>query len=130
MRLHSLAIHVASLVLCVLPVQAALAQQGGSAKPLQTFLDRQIDGRLGIGVSVGIGDQQGTQIFSAGKLGNGTDQAVDGDTLFEIGSITKTFTALLLEDMVARDEMKFDDPVKKYLPDSVALPSRNGRQIT
>ena len=53
-----------------------------------------------VGIRVGIVDGQGTNIISYGKLDNGTDQAVNGDTAFEIGSITKTFTALLLQNMV------------------------------
>jgi len=55
---------------------------------------------------------------------------VNGDTLFEIGSITKTFTALLLQDRVERGEMSLDDPVAKYLPNSVTMPTRGGKQIT
>src|SRR5579859_2191638 len=68
---------------------------------------------------IGLADQSGNRIFSAGKLNNGTDREVNGDTLFEIGSVTKTFTTLLLVDMVQRGEMKLDDPVAKYLPESV-----------
>src|SRR4051812_37065034 len=82
------------------------------------------------GVVVGIVDEHGSTIVSYGKLGNGTDQHVDGETLFEIGSITKTFTVLLLQDMVARGQMNLDDPVAKYLPATVKTPSRNGKQIT
>lgn len=81
-------------------------------------------------IVVGLVDEHGPQILSAGKLDNGTDREPDGDTLFEIGSITKTFTVLLLEDMVQRGEMKLDDPVEKYLPDSVKVPRRNGKKIT
>src|SRR5438105_10431416 len=55
---------------------------------------------------------------------------MDGDTLFAIGSITKVFTALLLQDMIERGEMKLDDPVKKYLPDSVKMPAYQGKEIT
>jgi D-alanyl-D-alanine-carboxypeptidase/D-alanyl-D-alanine-endopeptidase len=55
---------------------------------------------------------------------------VNGDTLFEIGSITKVFTRLLLHDMVARGEMNLDDPAQKYLPASVRMPTRHGKQIT
>src|SRR5437762_2578049 len=40
---------------------------------------------------IGLADQSGNRIFSAGKLDNGTDRDVNGDTLFEIGSVTKTF---------------------------------------
>jgi len=52
------------------------------------------------------------------------------ETIFEIGSATKTFTALLLLDMVERGEMKLDDPVAMYLPKSVKVPSHGGREIT
>jgi CubicO group peptidase (beta-lactamase class C family) len=54
----------------------------------------------------------------------------DGNTVFEIGSVTKVFTGLLLSQMVSRGEARFDQPVGELLPDSVTVPSRNGRQIT
>lgn len=56
--------------------------------------------------------------------------ALDGNTVFEIGSITKVFTASVLADMVAKGEVRLDDPVAKFLPASVRVPSRNGTQIT
>ena len=55
---------------------------------------------------------------------------LDANTMFEIGSITKVFTSTLLSEMVARGEVKLDDPISKYLPASVRAPSRNGKQIT
>jgi len=55
--------------------------------------------------------------------------ALDGDTVFEIMSITKVLTAFLLTDMAARGEVTFDDPVTKYLPSKVKLNER-GRPIT
>ena len=51
------------------------------------------------------------------------------DTMFEIGPITKVFTSLLLADMAERVEVMLDDPVARYLPKGVTVPSRNGRQI-
>ncbi|MGD0519369.1 MAG: serine hydrolase domain-containing protein, partial [Thermoguttaceae bacterium] len=86
--------------------------------------------KVNAGIVVGIVDEHGSSIISYGKLDNGTDQEVNGDTLFEIASVTKTFTALLLQDMIERGEMKLDDPVAKYLPKSVTIPSRNGKEIT
>jgi len=82
------------------------------------------------GMVIGLVDERGSRIFSAGKLDNATNGEVNGDTVFEIGSITKTFTALLLLDMVKRGEMNLDDPVAKYLPASVSVPARDGKQIT
>lgn len=51
-------------------------------------------------------------------------------SVFEIGSVTKTFTGTLLADMVARDEVALDDPVSMYLPVEVTVPSLGGRRIT
>src|SRR5213594_1881267 len=79
---------------------------------------------------IGLADERGNRIFSAGKLDNGTDRAVDGDTVFSIGSVSKTFTALLLQDAVEREEMKLDDPVAKYLPTSIKMPTHAGKEIT
>ncbi|MEV5982527.1 serine hydrolase domain-containing protein [Streptomyces sp. NPDC052114] len=53
----------------------------------------------------------------------------DPDTRFEIGSLTKTFTALLLADMVARGEVAYDDPVGRFLP-RTAVPYLDGEAIT
>src|SRR5437667_5968696 len=50
------------------------------------------------GMVIGLIDEHGSRVFSAGKLDNGSDQTVDGDTVFELGSVTKVFTALLLLD--------------------------------
>lgn len=50
--------------------------------------------------------------------------------MFEIGSVTKTFTATLLADMVKRGQVSLDDPISKYLPDTVVVPSRGGKTIT
>src|SRR5580765_982697 len=45
--------------------------------------------KLGVGFAVGIVDTNGPRVIGHGKLDNGTDREVDGDTVFEIGSITK-----------------------------------------
>lgn len=87
-------------------------------------------GRIDGGCVVGLVDEHGSRVVSYGKMDNGTDQKIDGDTLFEIGSVTKTFTALLLADMVEHGQMKLDDPVAKYLPMAVSVPTRHGKEIT
>jgi CubicO group peptidase (beta-lactamase class C family) len=79
---------------------------------------------------VGLVDESGSRVFAAGALGNGTDGRPDGDTVFFIGSVSKTFTALLLLDMVERGEVRLDDHVAKYLPTSVVLPKHGDKAIT
>jgi serine-type D-Ala-D-Ala carboxypeptidase/endopeptidase len=75
-----------------------------------------------------IGPDGKSRVFAYGA--SGTARPIDANSVFEIGSITKTFTAAILADMVAKGEVKLDDPVSKYLPPSVRIPSRNGREIT
>lgn len=51
-------------------------------------------------------------------------------TLFEIGSVTKTFTGLLLADAIERGLMQPDDPLRSFLPDSLAWSAPDGAPIT
>lgn len=74
-------------------------------------------------------DSAREKIVTYGQSGSAVDQ-LDRDTVFEIGSITKVFTALLLTEMVTRGEVALDDPVSKFLPGTVKIPDRNGKQIT
>jgi len=69
-------------------------------------------------------------VIAAGHMSGADARVPDADTVFEIGSITKVFTSLVLADMIEKSEVKPDDPVAKFLPASVHVPSRNGRQIT
>lgn len=124
--------YVVCCVLTIVSAQIAVAQNTFSDSEraaLQSFLDEHIGG-TNAAMVVGLVDEQGSKVFAAGKLDNGTANVVDGDSVFFIGSVTKTFTALLLLDMVARSEMKLDDPVAKYVPSRVRTPNYKGREIT
>lgn len=82
-----------------------------------------------IGMVVGLISAEGTRIIGYGRFGPGDDRVPDGDTVFEIGSITKTFTGTLLADMSLKGELSIDDPVKKHLPAGTKIPTRGGREI-
>jgi serine-type D-Ala-D-Ala carboxypeptidase/endopeptidase len=84
----------------------------------------------GIGIVVGVVGPQGRRVISYGHLNQGDPRPLDGDTGFEIGSVSKVFTALLLADMVRKGEVALTDPVAKYLPAGVKVPERNGHSIT
>ncbi len=84
----------------------------------------------GIGIVVGVVGPHGRRVISYGHLDRGDPRPLAGDTVFEIGSVGKVFTALLLADMVRRGEVALADPVAKYLPAGVKIPERNGHAIT
>jgi CubicO group peptidase (beta-lactamase class C family) len=85
--------------------------------------------RNGVGIVVGVIEPDGRRVVTSGKAGASDARPLDGDTVFQIGSVTKVFTGLLLADMVRRGEVKIDDPAAKYLPPGVRMPER-GRPIT
>ena len=86
--------------------------------------------KQGVGIVVGLIDAHGRRFISEGSFDQVDDRPVGHDTLFEMGSITKVFTATLLTQAVERGEVKLSDPVAKYLPASVHVPERGGKQIT
>jgi serine-type D-Ala-D-Ala carboxypeptidase/endopeptidase len=86
--------------------------------------------RQSVGIVVGVIEPRGRRIIAYGNLDKVDKRPVDGDTIFELGSVTKVFTALLLADMVHRGEVGLTDPVAQYLPAEVKMPERGGRQIT
>ena len=86
--------------------------------------------RQSVGIVVGVIEPEGRRIVSHGVADAASKRAVDGDTVYEIGSVTKVFTSLLLADAVARGEVALTDPVAKYLPSTVNVPERGGKKIT
>ncbi|MEX0724773.1 MAG: serine hydrolase domain-containing protein [Planctomycetaceae bacterium] len=84
-----------------------------------------------LGLVVGITQSTGREILGYGHVTlAGERQTPDGETLFEIGSITKAFTGTLLADQVLAGTVRLDDPVQKHLPDGLTVPRRNDRDIT
>ncbi len=101
-----------------------------SASDLQSVLDKDLaealkTGQLapstGAGVSIAVVDHGVRRVFSYGTAKAGS--------IFEIGSITKTFTGLILSQMVEQGKVRFSDPVRELLPPGiVAKPA--GDEIT
>src|SRR4029077_6063069 len=95
---------------------------------IRTILAERVgESEKAVGIVVGIIDPQGRRIISYGHRNGGDARPVDGDTVFEIASVTKVFTALLLADMVEKNEVALSDPASKYLTaTAITLPERNG----
>jgi D-alanyl-D-alanine-carboxypeptidase/D-alanyl-D-alanine-endopeptidase len=89
-----------------------------------------VKGKAGVGIVVGTIAKDGRKVFRFGEVPVPGGKVHDGDILFEIGSITKVFTTLLLADMVERKSVKLEDPVRLFLPPGAAIPKRGGKEIT
>jgi D-alanyl-D-alanine-carboxypeptidase/D-alanyl-D-alanine-endopeptidase len=97
---------------------------------LKDHLKARVDNDYNVGIVVAIINGYNVEYFNYGKtaITNGTD--VDQNSVFEIGSISKVFTTIILEDKIIKGELSLDDPISKYLPDTLIVPSSNDEVIT
>ena len=93
----------------------------GLARPL-------LERKYAVGIIIGVIEGEKTRFFSYGGVSAGSKQAPDEKTVFEIGSLTKTFTALLLADLVQKGLLSLDDPIRKFRP--VSIPRKGKKEIT
>ena len=96
---------------------------------IRSIIRARVDGGWNAGIVVGVIDANGQRRVVG--YGPGPDgKPLDGKSVFEIGSITKTFTSTLLAEMVRRGEVTLDQPVASLLPASAKIPERGGKRIT
>ena len=122
------------IAVALIPVLDARAQPAAPVVPpdaeIRRILAERIDAqKQSVGIVVGVIEPGGRRVVSYGSLAKGDTRPLNGDTIFEIGSITKVFTSLLLADAVQRREVGLSDPIAKYLPATVKLPERGGKAI-
>ncbi len=104
----------------VVDLQSVLDHNLASART-PIFRPGPLSERTNGGVAIGVVQRGVRRVFTFGTA--------KPDSIFEIGSITKTFTGLLLARMVAKGEAKFDDAVRELLPQG-AVPKPEGPEIT
>ncbi len=100
------------------PHRAAVATQ------IQPYVDAEVVN----GLVVGLYDSGKLEIYGFGKGPDG--KPPDGSTLYEIGSITKVYTSLLLADAVQRREVQLDTAVAELLPPGITVPTKGNVAIT
>ncbi|MHA2296096.1 MAG: serine hydrolase domain-containing protein [Candidatus Hodarchaeales archaeon] len=79
-----------------------------------------------LGLIVGVVKQGQSSVFSYGKMIDSLEEPPRGDTLFEIGSVTKVFTTALLSILVSEGLINLNDSVRDLMPRLSNLP----REIT
>lgn len=91
------------------------------AAGMQSVLNRDLQPPAGAGLAIGVWKHGVRRVFAYGTA--------KSDSIFEIASISKTFTALLLAQMAKQGKVRFDEPVRELLPaETVAKPK--GNEIT
>jgi CubicO group peptidase (beta-lactamase class C family) len=101
-----------------------------SVDSLQYIIQREVNGRRSVGITAGLIAKDKKNVVSAGIIGESNKDLPNGNTIYEIGSITKVFTAILLADLVVKKQVRLNDPISRFLPAGVKAPTRNGKEIT
>lgn len=102
-----------------------------SADEIQKIIDKEVQLKRTPSIVVGTIDATGKrQTISAGSINDKKEVKPDGSSMYEIGSINKVFTSLLLADMVLKKQVNLDDPISKYLPAHVKVPLVKDKPVT
>lgn len=97
----------------------------------QGWLDQVVDYEYAPGVAVAIVRPDGEHFIHAGTLGSSSTAPVNEHTVFEVGSVSKTFTATTLALLVGDGAVTLSTPAETLLPKGATMPSgTNGEQIT
>jgi CubicO group peptidase (beta-lactamase class C family) len=106
---------VSGILICAPSIRADHAAE------VQRLVEPLVESGTIVGCVVGITDSGQQEIYGFGEIHRGGGDRPDGNTIYEIGSITKAFTGTLLGDLVIRGVVKLDAPLQDFLPSDVKL---------
>lgn len=114
---------------CILTILSA--QDAGHEVPQSALksMNARVENGINAGIVIGMINDVGESYHYAGFSSIPNKTKIQEASVFEIGSISKTFTCILLADLVEKGKVKLTDPAQKYLPESVKMPTRNGQEI-
>lgn len=93
-------------------------------------IEKRIANGMLVGIVIGIVDQTGEYYYCYGRTSLEGNRRPDENTIFDIGSISKTFATTILADMVARGEISYTKPIRFYLPQDVHVPRPGEQEMT
>lgn len=107
-----------------------VSQNSFSIQNIDDIIKKEVDNGRSSSIVVGIINHNNQFIICHGNPFDKNEQKANENIIYEIGSITKIFTTIILANMVVKGKLKLSDPVSMYLPDSVKFMEVNGKTIT
>jgi CubicO group peptidase (beta-lactamase class C family) len=122
-------------ILAALPASASAAllprfAHAAALDPVQALVEDFVKSGKAPGVSVAVIRDGRTTFHNAGLAVRATNIPASAHSVYEIGSISKTFTSLILAHAVREGRASLADDVRKYLPPGYDNLARNGRAVT
>ena len=121
------------MLVCFVPADTSASAEATvtfDAQSFDTTVTRlhQESGVPGLAVAV---MRRGQVVFAKGYgVADPEHRAVSTETVFQVGSITKAFVALVIQQLAAEGKLELDAPVIKYLPDFRTLDRARSARIT
>lgn len=117
-----------SLILLIFAVSLVAAQLPMDS--IKVLAQKTITDKRSKSIIIGIINTSGRTVFREGIIGDDNPVLPDESTIYEIGSITKVFTSLVLAEMSLKHQLNLNDPVSKFLRKDIKMPIRNGKEIS
>jgi CubicO group peptidase (beta-lactamase class C family) len=127
---HSTLGCVPILFMTLFSVPVALGEPSEPPAKIASLVWPLLAGKKGVALVIGVVERSRQRLYHFGSLAPGADAPPDGDTVFEIGSITKVFTTCVLAKMVRDGTVRLEDPVNDYLPPELRVPGRSDKAVT
>lgn len=116
-----------TLILVLLTAHISTAQTALLDHAIDSLIKKnQMDTTIGTSIGVIIKNPQtGVLIkkyYHLGEKNRTTHAAPDSTTVYQIGSVTKTFTAMVMAHMLRNNLIKRNDRIQSYLSDTISIP--------
>ena len=110
------------------------SQQLHAKNALQSSIDPLVqpylDNETVMGLSIGVLHKGKAKVMGYGRVSEKNPKKPDGNTVYEIGSVSKVFTGLLLADAITQGHVQLDQPAGELLPTGVKMPQHEKLPIT
>ncbi len=83
-----------------------------------------------VSIFVAVVDSIGIRYYSYGSISPASRLKPDENSVYDIGSISKVYTTIILAEMDRTGELSLSDRIEKYLPENIKVPTRKGQSIT
>jgi len=129
-RSHRLLIGLIVIATIVLTTATHTSADEAMKRRIDRLVQPYLDAKVVVGMTVGVWQKGKATVVGYGQVAHDDPRRPDGDTVYEIGSVSKVFTGVLLGDAVARGRLKLEQPVQELLPKRVKMPTYRERPIT
>ena len=122
------------LTFAITLLSLASLQQLHAKNALQSRIDPLVqpylDNETVMGLTIGVLHKGKAKVMGYGRVSEKNPKKPDGNTVYEIGSVSKVFTGLLLADAITQGHVQLDQPAGELLPAGVKMPQHENASIT